>query len=95
MFDDEDDDGTPGVGHNSHDVAADERLRLLIERIERMEEEKKGVTEDIKDIYAEAKATGYDAKIMRLIVKIRKMNPDDRREQEAILETYMIALGLA
>lgn len=94
MFDDEDDDA-PGVGHNSHDVAADERLRLLIERIERMEEEKKGVTEDIKDIYAEAKATGYDAKIMRMIVKIRKMNPDDRREQEAILETYMIALGLA
>lgn len=94
MFDDEDDDA-PGVGHNSHDVAADERLRLLIERIERMEEEKKGVTDDIKDIYAEAKATGYDAKIMRMIVKIRKMNPDDRREQEAVLETYMIALGLA
>lgn len=94
MFDDEDDDA-PGVGHNSHDVAADERLRLLIERIENLEVEEKGLKEDKKDVYAEARATGYDAKIMRMIVKIRKMNPDDRREQEAILETYMIALGLA
>lgn len=84
---------TPGTGHNSE--AADERLRLLIERIERLEEEKKGVADDIKDVYAEAKATGYDPKIMREIVKIRKMNADDRKEREAVLELYMIALGLA
>ena len=90
MFDDEDD--IAGIGDNS--LAADERLRLLIERIERLEEEKKGVADDIKDVYAEAKAVGYDAPTMRKIVKLRKMNPDDRKEQEAILETYMIAMGL-
>ncbi len=59
--------------------AADDRLRLLIERIERLEEEKKGIGDDIKDVYAEAKAVGYDAKIMRQIVRLRKMKPDDRR----------------
>jgi len=74
--------------------AADDRLRLLIERVERLEEEKKGIQDDIKDVYAEAKATGYDAKIMKQIVRIRKMKPDDRREMEAILQTYMNALGI-
>ena len=71
---------------------ADDRLRLLIERIERLEEEKKGIGDDIKDVYNEAKATGYDAKIMRQIVRLRKMKPDDRREMEAVLETYKNAL---
>lgn len=79
-----------GAGHNS----ADDRLTLLIERIERLEEEKKGIADDIRDVYAEAKATGYDAKIMKQIVRLRKMKPDDRREMEAILETYKIALGI-
>jgi len=74
--------------------SADARLRLLIERIERLEEEKKGIGDDIKDVYNEAKATGYDPKIMRQIVRIRKMKPDDRREMEAVLQTYMNALGL-
>ena len=74
--------------------SADDRLRLLIERIERLEEEKKGIGDDIKDVYAEAKATGYDAKIMRQIVRLRKLKPDDRREMEAILETYKNALGI-
>ena len=74
--------------------AADDRLRLLIERVERLEEEKKGIQDDIKDVYGEAKATGYDAKIMKQIVRIRKMKPDDRREMEAILQTYMNALGI-
>ncbi|HXD02496.1 MAG TPA: DUF2312 domain-containing protein [Novosphingobium sp.] len=74
--------------------SADDRLRLLIERVERLEEEKKGIQDDIKDVYAEAKATGYDAKIMKQIVRIRKMKPDDRREMEAILQTYMAALGI-
>ncbi|WP_175578956.1 DUF2312 domain-containing protein [Croceibacterium ferulae] len=74
---------------------ADERLRLLIERVERLEEEKKGIYDDIRDVYGEAKATGYDAKIMRQTVRLRKMKPDARREMEAILETYKSALGLA
>ena len=72
----------------------DDRLRLLIERIERLEEEKKGLTDDIRDVYAEAKAVGYDAKIMRQVVRLRKMRPDDRREMETILDTYKAALGL-
>ena len=74
--------------------ATDDRLRLLIERIERLEEEKKGTGEDIRDVYAEAKAVGYDAKIMRQIVRLRKMKPDDRSEMEMILDTYKAALGL-
>jgi uncharacterized protein (UPF0335 family) len=72
----------------------DDRLRLLIERIERLEEEKKGISEDIKDVYSEAKAVGYDATIVRQVVKLRKMRADDRREMEAILDTYKAALGL-
>ena len=71
-----------------------DRLRLLIERIERLEEEKKGIADDIRDVYAEAKAVGYDAKIMRQIVRLRKMKPDDRAEMETILDTYKAALGL-
>ncbi|WP_088311530.1 DUF2312 domain-containing protein [Novosphingobium sp. B 225] len=74
--------------------ATDDRLRLLIERVERLEEEKKGIGDDIKDVYAEAKAVGYDAKIMRQIVRLRKMKPDDRKEMEAILDLYKAALGL-
>jgi uncharacterized protein (UPF0335 family) len=74
--------------------ATDDRLRLLIERVERLEEEKKGIADDIRDVYAEAKAVGYDAKIMRQIVRLRKMKPDDRAEMEAILDTYKAALGL-
>ena len=72
----------------------DDRLRLLIERVERLEEEKKGIADDIKDVYGEAKAVGYDAKMMRQIVRLRKMKPDDRREMESILEVYKAALGL-
>ena len=75
--------------------ASDDRLRLLIERIERLEEEKKGIADDIKDVYAEAKAVGYDPKIMRKIVSLRKMKPEDRTEQDMILETYKAALGMA
>lgn len=77
----------------SDNVAADQ-LRLLIERVERLEEEKKGIADDIRDVYAEAKATGFDAKIMRQIVRLRKMEPHDRQEMEAILDTYKAALGL-
>ena len=74
--------------------ATDDRLRLLIERIERLEEEKKGIADDIRDVYAEAKAVGYDPKIMRQVVRLRKMKPDDRAEMETIFETYKAALGL-
>lgn len=79
-----------GEGHNS----SDDQLRLLIERIERLEEEKKGIADDIRDVYSEAKSTGYDPKIMRQIVRIRKMPVHDRREMQAVLSTYMAALGL-
>jgi uncharacterized protein (UPF0335 family) len=72
----------------------DDRLRLLIERIERLEYEMKGIADDIRDVYAEAKTVGYDSKIMRQIVRLRKMKPDDRAEMEAILDTYTAALGL-
>ena len=73
---------------------SDDRLRLLIERVERLEEEKKGISDDIKDVFAEAKAVGYDTKIMKLVIKIRKQSRDDRAEQEALLETYLAALGI-
>lgn len=72
----------------------DDRLRLLIERVERLEEEKKGISDDIKDVYLEAKAVGYDVKIMRQIVRLRKMNPDDRKETDMLLDIYKCALGL-
>lgn len=74
--------------------ATDDRLRLLIERIERLEEEKKGTADDIRDVYGEAKAVGYDPKIMRKVVALRKMKPDDRSEMEMVLDTYKAALGL-
>ena len=75
-------------------AATDDRLRLLIERVERLEEEKKGIADDIKDVYGEAKAVGYDTKIMKQIVRLRKMKPDDRSEMEMLLDTYKAALGL-
>jgi len=74
--------------------AADERLKLLIERVERLEEEKKGISDDIRDVYSEMKAAGYDAKVARQIIRLRKMKPDDRREMEAILDVYKCALGI-
>ncbi|WP_031555410.1 DUF2312 domain-containing protein [Parvularcula oceani] len=73
-------------------VAAGE-LRQFIERIERLEEDKKAIMEDIKEVYAEAKGTGFDTKVMRQIVRLRKMNHADRQEQEALLELYLSALG--
>lgn len=78
----------------TNNVAADQ-LRMLIERIERLEEEKKGIADDIRDVYSEAKSQGYDTKVMRQIVRLRKMEAHSRQEWEAILETYKNALGLA
>ena len=74
-------------------VAAD-HLRLLIERWERLDEEKKGISDDQKDVMLEAKASGYEPKIIREIIRLRKMQPHDRQEMEAILQTYLCALGM-
>ena len=71
-----------------------EQLKLFIERIETLEEEKRGIADDIKDVYAEAKANGYDAKTMRSIVRLRRMDQNARQEMEALLDTYKEALGL-
>lgn len=71
-----------------------ERLRLLIERIERLEEEKKGISDDIRDVYSEAKSTGFDVKTMRTIVRLRKLETHHREEAEMLLETYKQALGI-
>ncbi|MBQ1500848.1 DUF2312 domain-containing protein [Sphingomonas sp. NPDC092331] len=76
------------------DSISAEQLRLLIERIERLEEEKKGIADDIKDVYAEAKSTGFDVKTMRSIVRLRKMEKHHRDEAEMLLETYKQALGI-
>jgi uncharacterized protein (UPF0335 family) len=73
---------------------AREQMRSIIERVERLEEEKKSVGDDIRDVYAEAKGNGFDVKALRTIVRLRKLDPDERKEQEAILETYMHALGM-
>ena len=73
---------------------AGERLRSLIERIERLEEEKRTLAADIKEVYAEAKGTGFDTKIMRQIIRIRRMDKDDVDEQETLLDIYKRALGM-
>ncbi|HEV2078596.1 MAG TPA: DUF2312 domain-containing protein [Allosphingosinicella sp.] len=75
-------------------IAAEE-LRLLIERIERLEEEKKAIADDVKDVYSEAKSRGYNTKTMRAIVRLRRMENHDRQEAEALLETYKAALGIS
>ncbi|KAA0678102.1 DUF2312 domain-containing protein [Roseomonas genomospecies 6] len=74
-------------------IAAD-RLKSFVERIERLEEEKRGLLEDISEVYAEAKGTGFDTKIIRQIIRLRKMDKADRQEQEAILELYKEELGM-
>lgn len=77
------------------DTVAAEQLRLFIERIERLEEEKKGMSDDIRDVYSEAKSQGYDSKTIRAIVKLRRMEKHARDEAEHLLDTYKAALGLA
>jgi uncharacterized protein (UPF0335 family) len=74
-------------------VAADQ-LRSVIERIERLEEEKKALGDDIKDVYAEAKANGFDTKVIRQVIRLRKKDSDERQEEEALLDLYMHALGM-
>jgi uncharacterized protein (UPF0335 family) len=82
------------IGHNSESIAVDQ-LRLLIERIERLEEEKKGFADDIKDVYGEAKSTGFDPKTIRTIIRLRKMEKHHRDEMEMLEEMYKAALGMA
>ena len=80
---------TETTGHNSK-----EQLRSIIERVERLEEEKKTISDDIRDLYSEAKGNGYDVKALRTIVRMRKQDANERAEQEAILESYISAMGM-
>lgn len=95
-----DDDDLAGNGGNgrklkkSDNVNADGKLRAFIERIERLEEEKKTVADDIKDVYGEAKGQGYDTKIMKKVVTLRKKDDQERMEEDLILDTYLAALGM-
>ena len=73
---------------------AKDQLKAFVERIERLEEEKKATADDIRDVYAEAKGNGFDIKALRVIVRMRKQDVDERKEHEAILETYLHALGM-
>jgi uncharacterized protein (UPF0335 family) len=73
---------------------AREQLKTIVERIERLEEEKKTISDDIRDVYAESKANGFDVKALRSVVRLRKQDVNERNEQQAILETYMHALGM-
>jgi uncharacterized protein (UPF0335 family) len=73
---------------------AKDQLKSIVERIERLEEEKKTISDDIRDVYAESKGNGYDVKALRAIVRLRKQDPQERQEAETILETYMQALGM-
>ena len=80
-----------GIGHNS---AAGNQLRSIVERIERLEEDKRAVADDIKDVYAEAKGNGFDTKTLRTVIRLRKQDQKKRAEEAAILETYLHALGI-
>lgn len=79
------------IGHNG---IAPDQLRSIVERVERLEAEKKALGDDIREVYAEAKGNGFDPKIIRQIVKLRKLDAAERQEQEALLETYLEALGM-
>ncbi len=89
--------GEPGQGHNSEgsDEVNSGQLRAFIERIERLSEEKKALAEDIREVYAEAKGNGFDAKIIRRIIALRAQDPNKRAEEEALTDLYMSALGTA
>jgi uncharacterized protein (UPF0335 family) len=87
--------GVAQPGHNSGGNVAADQLRLFIERVERLEEERKSIGDDVKDVYAEAKGSGFDTKTMRKIVALRRMEKHARDESDALLETYRTALGLS
>jgi uncharacterized protein (UPF0335 family) len=84
----------PAVTEQPSTRFAKDQLKAIIERIERLEEEKKTISDDIRDVYAEGKGNGFDVKALRTIVKMRKQDPSERQEAETILETYMQALGM-
>ncbi len=94
-YNDDDLAGTPSKGHNSdaYNVAAEE-LRQFIERWEQLEAEKADITEQQKEVMAEAKGCGYDTKIMRKVIKLRKQSADERAEEQAVLDIYLSALGM-
>jgi uncharacterized protein (UPF0335 family) len=73
---------------------AKDQLKVFVERVERLEEEKKAIADDIRDVYAEAKVNGFDVKALRAVVRLRKQDVNERKEEEAILETYLHALGM-
>jgi uncharacterized protein (UPF0335 family) len=73
---------------------AKDQLKAFVERVERLEEEKKALADDIRDVYAEAKGNGFDVKTLRVVVRLRKQDINERKEQDAILETYLHALGM-
>lgn len=79
-----------GIGHN----VAKEQIRSIIERVERLEEDRKAISDDIKDVYAEAKGNGYCVRALREVVRLRKQDPNERVEREAIIETYLQGLGM-
>lgn len=79
---------------NSVENVAAAELRQFIERVERLEEERQGIADDIKDVFGEAKARGYDTKAMKTIIRLRKKDANERAEEESILQTYMAALGM-
>lgn len=83
------------MSEQSSDQVAADQIRAFIERIERLSEEKESLSEDIKEVYAEAKGNGFDTKVLRKIVSIRKQDHNERMEQEALLELYLTALGMA
>ena len=83
----------PATSEASHSFAKGQ-LKAIIERIEKLEEEKKTISDDIKDVYGEAKGNGFDVKALRTIIRMRKQDADERQEQETVLETYMLALGM-
>ena len=90
-------DVTPAAAAVSEQPAvrfAKDQLKAIIERIEHLEEEKKAISDDIRDVYAEAKANGFDVKALRTVVRLRKQDKTERAEQEAILEVYLQALGM-
>lgn len=79
----------------SPDSVAQDQIRAFIERVERLEEEKSAIAGDVKEVYAEAKGNGFDTKVLRKIIAIRKMDHNERMEQEALLELYLTALGMS
>lgn len=82
------------MGEVGHNQVAREQLRSLVERIERLEDEKKAISDDIRDVYAEAKGNGFDTKVLRQVISLRKMDQTERQEQDAIRDLYLSALGM-